>query len=119
MRSAKWFTKQRLEKPVIGEQRKEYVTGYNWKAHHRETNNLVGLIWDFIDSKPTIVALTYCNYLTEEDWGRTVTPKEGGGRTTSVSIMNKGGVSKMYNGIILSLNDCDYTNKMFSRLSKY
>ena len=119
LRSAKWFTKQGLEKPIIGDQRKEYVTGYNWKAHHRETNNLVGLIWDFIDSKPTIVALNYCNYLTEEDWGKTVTPKEGGGRTTSVSIMNKDGVSKMYKGIILSLNDCDYTNKMFSRLSKY
>ena len=119
LRSAKWITKQGLEKPAIGEQRKEYVTGYNWKAHHRETNNLVGLIWDFIDNKPTIVALNYCNYLTEKDWGKTVTPKADGGRTTSVSIMNKDGVSKMYSGIILSLNDCDYTNKMFARLSKY
>ena len=119
LQAAKWFTHRGLEKPIIGEQRKEYVTGYNWKSHHRETNNLLGIIWDFVDSKPTIVALTYSNDLTEEEWGKTVTPKEGGGRTTSVSIMNKIGISKMYSGIILSINDSDYTKKMFARLSKY
>lgn len=119
LKTAKWFTKQGIEKPIIGEQRKDYVTGYNWKAHHRETNNLIGLIWDFIESKPTIVAITYCNHLTEDDWGKTVTPKEGGGRTTSVSIMNKHGISKMYSGLILSLNNQDYTKKMFARLAKY
>ena len=119
LQTAKWFTNKGLGKPVIGEQRKDYVTGYNWKAHHRETNNLIGIIWDFIDNKPTIVALTYCNNLTEDDWGKTVTPKEGGGRTTSVSIMNKHGIAKMYSGLILSINDDNYTEKMFARLAKY
>jgi hypothetical protein len=97
----------------------EWVTGYNWKAHHRETNNLIGLIWDFIDSKPTIVAIMYSEQLAEEDWGKTVTPKEGGGRTTSVSIMNKKGVAKMHTGLIAVIDDPKYTVPMLKRLSKY
>lgn len=119
LQTAKWFTSKGLEKLIIGQQRRDYVTGYNWKAHHRETNNLIGLIWDFIDTKPTIVAVLYSNELTEVDWGETVTPKVGGGRTTSVSIMNKQGISKMFEGLIYSFSDRSYTEKMFARLSKY
>lgn len=45
-----------LEKPGIGDQRIDLLKGYDWKAHHRETNNLVGLLWDFIEGRPRIVA---------------------------------------------------------------
>jgi hypothetical protein len=119
IKPAKWFTQHGLEKPNIGDQRSKYVTGYNWKAHHRETNNLCGLIWDFLDGKPTIVAMMYSSSLTEESWGKTVTPKDGGGRTTSVSIMNKLGVGQMYAGLIGITADKEYAGRLHSRLGKY
>jgi len=101
--------KKGLSKPNIGDQRISLMTGYDWKAHHRETNNLIGLVWDFIDKKPRIVGLFFSPNLTEEDWGKIVQPKEGGGRTTSVSIMTREGVKKMYENWVLVKNDQDYT----------
>ncbi|MBK7642804.1 MAG: hypothetical protein IPJ19_07080 [Planctomycetes bacterium] len=84
------------------------MTGYDWKAHHRETNHLFGLLWDFIEGAPTIVAVFYSNELTTEDWGKIVKPREGGGRTTSVSIMAKPGIKKMYEGWSVVLDDQRY-----------
>jgi hypothetical protein len=86
------------------------MRGYDWKAHHRETNNLVGIIWDFIDGIPHIVAVFFGNNLTENDWGKIVQPTEGGGRTTSVSIMSRDGVNKMYQNWIAVENDSRYIN---------
>ena len=99
---------KRVPKPLIGEQRIDLVNSFDWKAHHRETNNLIGIFWDFIDEVPTIVAAFYRNDLTVDDWGKIVQPKEGGGRTTSVSIMNSGGISKMCAGWIAVINDEKY-----------
>ncbi len=87
-------------KPEIGDTRAGIVTGYDWKAHHRETNNLIGLLWDFTDRVPEIVALFYSSLLTVSDWGNIVQPHEGGGRTTSVSIMTRQGVKKMAEGCL-------------------
>lgn len=95
-------------KPRIGEQRVGLFTGYDWKAHHRDTNNLLGLLWDFIDETPQIVAAFYCNRLTRDDWGKIVQPKAGGGRTTSVSIMTRDGVNKMYSGWVCVRRDTRY-----------
>ena len=103
-----------VPKPLIGEQRIDLVNSFDWKAHHRETNNLIGIFWDFIKEVPTIVAAFYRNDLTIGDWGNIVQPKEGGGRTTSVSIMNSGGISKMCAGWIAVIND----EKYISALSK-
>lgn len=102
------LAKKGLRKPEIGDQRVEYLTGYDWKAHHRETNNLLGILWDFIDGVPFIVAVFYSSELEEEDWGAIVKPKEGGGRTTSVSIMTKGGIRKMYEGWLCVIRDRRY-----------
>jgi hypothetical protein len=90
-------------KPAIGEQRVDIINGVNWKAHHRDTNNLMGIVWDFIGGLPAIGAVTYSAELTVEDWGNIVKPRDGGGRTTSVSIMNRGGVSKMFSNTVLCL----------------
>ncbi len=92
------FAKRKVNRPQIGDTRIHSVTGYDWKAHHRETNNLLGVLWDFIDRRPRVVALFYCNKLNENDWGAIIHPKDGGGRTTSVSIMTRHGVHKMYEG---------------------
>lgn len=102
--------KKGLEKPGMGDTRVNFLRGYDWKAHHRETNNLFGILWDFIDGVPRIVAVFYSSDLSEDDWGKIVKPKAGGGRTTSVSIMNRGGIKKMYQGTILVLEDSRYTD---------
>lgn len=97
-----------FEKPGLGDQRIALMMGYDWKAHHRETNNLAGILWDFIDGVPRIVAVFYSCDLVTEDWGKIVQPREGGGRTTSVSIMSRQGIAKMYAGWICFRNDQRY-----------
>ena len=97
-----------LKKPEIGESRIKVVRGYDWKSHHRETNNLMGIFWDFINGSPRIIALFYCQELSKEDWGKIIKPKESGGRTTSVSIMTRVGVHKMYKNWIAVIKDNRY-----------
>jgi len=97
-----------FEKPDMGDQRIHVLSGYDWKAHHRETNQLFGLFWDFIDRAPTIAAVFYSNALVEADWGAIVQPRAGGGRTTSVSIMTRAGVRKMYAGWVFVINSSPY-----------
>ena len=96
-------------KPDIGDTRINVLKSYDWKAHHRETTNLIGLLWDFDHTRaPRVVAVFFGNNMTEEDWGKIVTPKEGGGRTTSVSIMSRTGVKRMYNNWLLVIDDARY-----------
>ena len=83
--SAEKCAKRGIEKPDIGDTRIELMEGYNWKSHHRETKNLLGILWDFYMGVPHIVAVFFGNNLTESDWRPITQPKEGGGRTTSVS----------------------------------
>ena len=101
-----------VPKPLIGEQRINLLNSFDWKAHHRDTNNLIGILWDFIDEVPTIIAVFYSNNLSQEDWGRIVHPKVDGGRTTSVSIMNSSGVKKMCTSWIAVLDDKKYIEKL-------
>lgn len=99
-----------LPKPLIGEQRIDKLTSFDWKAHHRETNNLLSIFWDFIDEVPTVAACFYRNDLTIDDWGKIVQPKSDGGRTTSVSIMTTAGVKKMCGGWIAVVDLEPYIN---------
>ena len=100
--------KRGFEKPDIGDTRADCLTGYDWKAHHRDTNNLVGLLWDFVGGVPRIAAVFYRSDLGPADWGKIVQPKKGGGRTTSVSIMTRPGVGKMYDGWLCVLKAGGY-----------
>ena len=99
-----------INKPDMGETRIHVLRGYDWKAHHRETNNLVGILWDFINGMPHIVAVFFGTTLDEKDWGKIVQPREGGGRTTSVSIMPRHGVKKMYCNWIAVMKNPTYIN---------
>lgn len=99
-------------KPLIGEQRISKLTSFDWKAHHRETNNLLSIFWDFIDEVPTIAACFYRNDLTIDDWGKIVQPKSDGGRTTSVSIMTSAGVKKMCKGWIAVIDSEPYIDAL-------
>lgn len=97
-------------RPALGDTRIHCLTGYDWKAHPRETNNLLGILWDFIDRKPRIAALFYSSNLTIKDWGEIVRPHTGGGRTTSVSIMNSTGIAHMYAGWLCVLKEGQYAH---------
>lgn len=97
-----------MPKPLIGENRIAKVNSFDWKAHHRETNDLLAIFWDFINEVPTIAACFYRNDLTIDDWGKIVEPKAGGGRTTSVSIMTSTGVKKMCHGWIAVIDKPEY-----------
>ncbi len=97
-----------IERPAIGDTRIGSMTGYDWKAHHRETNNLVGILWDFIAARPRVAAMFYASDLNDDDWGSIVQPRASGGRTTSVSIMNRSGIAKMYAGWLCVLSDGEY-----------
>ncbi len=102
--------KNGIQKPDMGDTRIHTLRGYDWKAHHRETNNLIGILWDFHTHAPQIVAVFFGNHLTELDWGKIIQPIEGGGRTTSVSIMPRSSVEKMYQNWIVVKDDSRYIN---------
>lgn len=97
------------KKPGIGDSRLPITTTAEWKSHHQGTKQLLGVYWDFVDTLPTVLAVFFRNDLdtsqgnSNKDWGGIVQPHEGGGRTTSVSIMRRGssadeGVRKMGHG---------------------
>ena len=100
--------RRNIDRPGLGDARIGCLTGYDWKSHHRETNNLVGVLWDFIDGRPRVAAMFYSSELDESDWGNIVQPRRGGGRTTSVSIMNRAGIRKMHAGWLCVLADGGY-----------
>ena len=104
-----------VPKPLVGEQRVALVNSFDWKAHHRTTNHLLAILWDFINGNPTIVACFFQDNLKIEDWGRIVQPHEGGGRTTSVSIMQKSGIKKMCEGWIAVLDHPQYIELLSNR----
>ena len=102
-------------KPLIGEQRINLITSFDWKAHHRSTNHLLAVLWDFIKGNPTIVAAFYQDNLTIDDWGEIVKPKDDGGRTTSVSIMTSKGVKKMCQNWVAVVDNEKYIQKLASK----
>ena len=97
-----------IKRPEVGDARIDCLLNYNWKSHHRETNNLAGLLWDFVGGRPRVAAVFYASDLTEDDWGEIVQPRADGGRTTSVSIMARSGIRKMYEGWLCVLSTGGY-----------
>ena len=105
----------KVPKPLIGDQRIDLITSFDWKAHHRHTNYLLAILWDFVNGIPKVVACFYQDNLTEKDWGKIVQPKENGGRTTSVSIMAKSGIKKMCDNWVAIVNDEKYISKLSNK----
>lgn len=103
-----------LQKPGLGDARLPLLSGYDWKAHHQKTNYLLGIFWDFIDGAPSIIAVFYSAHLTREDWGAVIQPREGGGNTTSLSIMTRAGVRKMCQNWLVMIDEPGY-REFFSR----
>lgn len=81
----------------------------DWKAHHRNTNFLIGLLSDYIDGIPQIVALCYCDTLTIDDWNKKQNPK-GNSAMTSFSTISPTGYSKMKHGLKICIDKEEYLN---------
>lgn len=100
-----------------GEMRIKHLTGITWQAHHREVRELMGLVWDFWNSKdgfnyPGITGIFYSSELDIDDWGAISGTT---GRNTKVSGMLKSGKDKMGKGWIAILSLHGYP-KIFSYL---
>lgn len=96
-----------------GEMRISKLTGITWQAHHREVEELLGLIWDFVDNGhkfnyPIITGVFYSNTLIEDDWGKISGTT---GRNTKVTGMRTSGKRKMGNGWIALLDRPEFLTK--------
>lgn len=86
-----------------GHTRLEKLTGITWQAHHQEVRELMGLIWDFANTKdsfnyPMITGVFFSGNLKLEDWGAISGTT---GRNTKVCGMTSSGRSKMKAGWIM------------------
>jgi len=103
-----------------GETRIKNLTGITWQAHHREVEELCGLIWDFVDNghsfnSPAITGAFYTDELIEDDWGSISGTT---GRNTKVTGMKTSGKEKMGNGWIAVIDDEEYLEK-YQRFLKF
>ena len=81
----------------------------DWKAHHQQTNQLLGLVSDFIEGCPQVVAVMYSDALTKSDWTTKQQPKKNS-TMTSFSVIERSGHKKMMDGIRLCLGAPTYLN---------
>ena len=94
-----------------GESRITNLKGIVWQAHHREVKQLLGLVWDFVQSEehdfnyPKITAIFYSDNLVTDDWGQ-ISGMEG--RNTKVCSMVISGKQKMANGWVAIIDDPQY-----------
>lgn len=102
-----------------GENRISKLTGITWQAHHREVNNLLGIVWDFVNYKnnfnfPAITGAFFSDTLTPDDWGAISGTT---GRNTKVTGMRKSGKDKMGEGWILLYNNDSHLERYSSLLN--
>lgn len=93
-----------------GQVRIGQLVGITWQAHHREVRELMGLIWDFANERPSfrfpaITGVFFADDLIEDDWG---TISGTTGRNTKVSGMRTSGKSKMAQGWVLLWDEEEY-----------
>lgn len=103
-----------------GETRVEKLTSLTWQAHHREVEELLGLVWDFLNPSdgfnfPCITAVFYSDTLIEEDWGEISGTT---GRNTKVTGMRVSGKKKMGAGW-LALVENEHVLTLYPVLMKF
>lgn len=100
-----------------GQMRIQHLTGITWQAHHREVNNLMGIVWDFVNCIdnfyfPAITAVFFSDNLTSDDWGKISGTT---GRNTKVTGMLDSGKQKMGQGFVLIYDNAMHIKK-YSRI---
>ena len=103
-----------------GETRIDSLTGITWQAHHREVEELLGIVWDFVDdghsfNHPAITGAFYSSDLSKDDWGAISGTT---GRNTKVTGMSKSGKEKMGSGWVTLIDDPKYMSR-YQRLLKF
>jgi hypothetical protein len=103
-----------------GQTRVGQLTGLAWQAHHREVDELLGLVWDFVNAEreanyPMITAAFYTTNLTVDDWGEISGTT---GRNTKVTGMRVSGKEKMGTGWIALIDYADYIDA-YTRLLRF
>lgn len=102
-----------------GQTRISKLTGITWQAHHQEVEELLGLVWDFVDdghafNYPAITGAFYSDQLKATDWGQISGTT---GRNTKVTGMTSSGKRKMGTGWVSLIDDATYINRYKSLLS--
>lgn len=86
----------------------------SWSSHHQDTGTLLGLVWDYIEEIPTIIAAFFSNDLDttagseNTDWRVSTNPNKDKKKKrtgTSVSGMKPEGRKKMGSGPVLLPKD--------------
>lgn len=100
-----------------GQERVGRLTGITWQAHHREVKELMGLVWDFVQTEdtfrfPGLTAVFYSYSLNREDWGEISGTT---GRNTKVTGMRTSGKYKMGVGCVMLIDDPQYL-KVYLRM---
>lgn len=93
----------------IGKPRINDISSINYWAHHRHACNLLGIYYDFCEynnGMPQIKALFFCS-LVEDDWNKVSLGKAENKKTSNTSL-NKDGISKLKNSLILYSNEQKY-----------
>ena len=104
-----------------GETRIKQLTGITWQAHHREVEELMGLVWDFVETEehrfnyPKITAVFFSDNLKRKDWGEISGTT---GRNTKVSGMTASGREKMGRGWATLIDRSEYID-VYSQLLKF
>lgn len=82
------------------------LNGIAWKAHHREVNRLLAVIWDFVPDStgnlPAVTSAYFSDSLQIEDWGE-ISGGGAGSRSTNVSNIRQSGKQKLLDGQIACL----------------
>jgi len=100
--------------------RLDFIQGVTWHAHHQQTNNLLGLYWDFINDIPTILAAFYCNGLDtvtgpENRHWRTTSKPDDDSRATSATCLGEKGMRLMGVGRIVLPEDPELRGKIMKK----
>ncbi len=78
-----------------------------WKAHHRQTNNLLAIHSDYVKRIPQIIAVFYSDQLTTDDWTVKQQPKVGS-TMTSFCQTTPNAFLKLKQGLQFYMDDIQY-----------
>lgn len=100
----------------IGQSRSQLITGLNYWAHHAHACTLLGIYYDYCNvtnNSPQIKGLVYCDVI-ETDWNKVSIGRPDKKKTSNTSL-NKTGVAKLRESLIMFSDEPDYI-KLFKRL---
>ena len=104
-----------------GQTRIDKVKDITWKAHHKDVERMLGIVFDFVDDGkafryPHITGVFFSDDLNVKDWGKMA--GQTGGRNTNVTNMNASGKIKMGTGWVALMDDRTYINR-YQELLKF